>query len=232
MNTTIPPSPWPRRIVTYGAVWGAAQLLIILLAQPTPENGALAVAVMLSGTLTYTLYNTRDSWLPRLASDPLRNAFLLGVANATALEVMIVVVEKFLGAKGVAANPNLLLDLIITVPWYVVLVRSFVQVQHRRRFPPAVVLLLGAIYELGADGFVGGFDALLDPTYWLLLIFMAFWWFIPTYSALVLPPSWLIAKLPPPPPATTPAWRDALRPLLWLIPYSGYLLLLGVVFGG
>ena len=72
------------------------------------------------------------------------------------IETLFLVVEKIFGAVGIAAHPNLLLDLIMTMPWYIGMTWIFVRVQKDERFSPAAVLLLGAIYELGADGIVGG----------------------------------------------------------------------------
>ena len=91
-----------------------------------------------------------------LASNPARNAILLRINNAAIIETLFLIVEKAFGATGVAAHPNLLIDLLITMPWYIGMVWIFVKVQEEERFPLAAVLLLGAVYEMGADGIVGG----------------------------------------------------------------------------
>lgn len=59
------------------------------------------------------------------------------------------------------------------------------------------------------------------------------WWlFIPVYSSMLLPSAWLIEVAPRPESPTSPAWRDALLPLLWLIPFLVYVqVLLGVMTG-
>lgn len=112
-----------------------------------------------------------------------------------------------------------------------------------RRFSSATVLLLGGLYEVGADGFIGGGFAgdILGPAFYVMLPLLFFWLFIPVYSSMVLPPAWVIETLPRPaiqdiirpqrrwlrvfaPVPGRPAWRDALRPLLWLIPFVGYLI--------
>ncbi|MBD3337633.1 MAG: hypothetical protein GF353_00900 [Candidatus Lokiarchaeota archaeon] len=105
-----------------------------------------------------------------------------------------------------AAHSNLLIDLIITMPWYILLARSFVKIQNRQRFSKSKVLLLGGIYEIGADGFAGPFLGLLwgdylilNPFYWILIMTISFWQFILVYSSLVLPPVLILNETPTPP---------------------------------
>ena len=236
------PSPWPRRILRIGLVW-AAILILLMGAQQgaSPEDRTLAISISASGLYTLLLYRTRDRWLPRLAGHPLRNAMILGSANAAVIETLFLVVEKIMGAEGVAAHPNLIMDLLVTMPWYIGMVVIFVRVQHVRRFSPVIVLLLGGLYEIGADGFVGGAfgGSIFTPAFYLLIPAVFLWLFIPVYSSMVLPPAWVIATTPPPagpdplpsnrwlrllaPKSSGPAWRDAVRPLLWILPFVLYL---------
>ncbi len=245
----VSPSPWPRRIVWIGLVW-AVVLIVLSGAQEgaSPEDRTLAISIALSGVYTLLLKWSRPWWLPRLASRPLRNAMILGSVNAAVIETLFLVVEKIMGAEGVAAHPNLIMDLLLTMPWYIGMVIIFVRVQHGRRFAPAVVLMLGGLYEAGADGFVGGtFEgSIFTPAFYLLLPLVFLWMFIPVYSSMVLPPAWVIALAPSPtvesparnrwqrlldPKPSGPAWRDALRPLLWIAPFAIYLLIFLVIAG-
>ena len=223
---------WPRRVVCGGLAFAGVLLFFMYFGDDaTPEDKTLALSIFSSGLYTLLLVHTRQWWLPRLRHRPLRNAMLLGSINAAVIETLFLVIEKLLGAEGVAAHPNLLIDLLITMPWYIGMVIIFVRVQHRRRFSPWTVLLLGGVYEIGGDGLVGGLlsGSLFSPVYPLLLVGMMLWLFIPVYSSMVLPPAWLIETAPPAAAPASPAWRDALRPLLWLIPFLGYVLVLFVV---
>jgi len=228
------PSPWPRRILRLGLIW-AAILVVLMGAQrgASPEDRTTALSIALSGLYTVLLYRTRRRWLPRLASHPLRNAMILGSVNAAIIETVFLVVEKLMGVQGVAASPNLIVDLLLTMPWYIGMVILFVKVQHRRRFAPSIVLLLGGVYEIGADGLVGGgfSGELITPAALVLFPLVFLWLFIPVYSSMVLPPAWLVETIPPAPTPSTPAWRDAVRPLLWLAPFVVYLVLFLVVAG-
>lgn len=228
------PARWPRRLLRVLIVWAVIVQIIALNEEPTPENWTLTVSIILSGVYTLLLAITRRWWLDRAATRPLRSAMILGILNAALIETLFLVVERIFGAEGVAAHPNLLVDLLITMPWYVAMVIVFVRVQHRQRFAFPVVLLLGGIYELGADGLVGGGLAgtIFHPAAPLYLALFAYPAFIWVYSSMVLPPAWIIATMPAPhDPPPAPRWRDALRPMVWLIPFVIYLLVFLVIAG-
>ncbi|MEW5869899.1 MAG: hypothetical protein AB1894_11530 [Chloroflexota bacterium] len=164
------------------------------------------------------------------------NAILLGAFNAIVIETEFLLFEKIFCAEGIAAHPNLIVDLILTMPWYILMVFTFVKVQQHRRFSSATVLFLGGFYELGGDGIVGSLMGIFDGSfqlftleYWLMMAGMFLWVFIPVYSSMVLPPAWLIVTADPPKPPSTPAWSAALKPMLWLIPFTGYLIVIMLV---
>ena len=220
-------------IVGAGVLWAVVLLFVMVVSEPTPENKTLFVSIVLSGVYTVLLDWTRRWWLPRLAARPLRNAMALGIFNAALIETLFLVVQHAFGAEGVAANPNLVMDLVLTMPWYIGVVVIFVRVQHRRRFSYAVVWLLGGLYEMGADGLIGGVfeGTIFTWEGWVLLVTIAYWEFILVYSSLVLPPAWVIATSPPPPAPEGAPWRDAVRPLYWMLPFVVYLALVFVVGG-
>lgn len=96
---------------------------------------------------------------------------------------------------------------------------AFVRAQNRRRFSASTVLLLGPVYELGADGMEAqiivvpfGDSQLLDPTSWFVRLARTFWRYILVYSSMVLPPAWLVVYAEQPEVPGQAAWRDALRP--------------------
>lgn len=226
-------SPWPRRVVIIGVAWAMAALVFGTIKEPTPKALAVMVALPASGLYTLVLYATRRLWVPRLARRrPVRNAILLGIFNAAVVETFFLVMEKITGATGVAAHPNLLADLAITMPWYVPMIWTFVRVQNRRHFGAVTVLLLAGLYESGADGLLAGWllpvvtgkMAPLNLGFFLLLGGIMFWAFILCYSSFLLPPAWVLeaARAPgeSPAPPLPHAWRDALKPLFWLIPYA------------
>jgi hypothetical protein len=144
----------------------------------------------------------------------------------------LLALQTLFGAQGIAAHSNLLLDWLLTMPWYIGMVILFVRAQASFRFPAAIVLLLGGLYELGADGFVGGviIPTLMGETRnWIeyvgFIVLIVFWEFVLVYSSMVLPSAWVIEAAPPVAP-TTSVWRAALSPLMWLIPFTLYVVVL------
>ena len=226
------------KIAFWGSLWGGGFLLLVVILDPTPENLTLGAAIPLSGLYTWLLYQTRDRWIERLASKPFRNAVLLGSFNAAVIETLFLAVEKGFGASGVAAHPNLLVDLALTMPWYFGMVWIFVKIQRQERFPAGVVLLLGGIYELGADGILGGvlLPALMGSPpdlleFLILMLLGGFWQFIPVYSSMVLPPAWVLDSGLETSPLRHRKIARGFLPLLWLLPFSVYLFL-SLLFGG
>jgi len=227
------------KFVLGGIFWGVAFSFFAFFLEPTAENLTLAVSITLSGLYTGMLYLTRRVWLKRLSGKPVRNAILLGSFNAAVIETLFLMAEKVFGASGVAAHPNLLIDLLITMPWYIGLVWIFVKVQEKEHFPLAAVLLLGAVYEMGADGIVGG---VLAPAimgtpvnlieFLILGALFAFWQFIPVYSSIILPPAWVLESNLTPAESGKKRCRRAFLPLLLQIPFTLYLIVLMLFLDG
>lgn len=228
---------WWQWIITLGIAWGLLLTAFGAISSQTSEDTALMFAIWSAGIYTLLLRLTQKWWLPKISKHPVRNAFILGAFNAAVVETKFLFFEKVFGAENVAANPNLIIDLLMTMPWYILMCLTFVKVQNRWRFPAATVLFLGAIYELGADGIVGpllevfsGNFYLFSAEYWLQMMFF-FWAFILVYSSMLLPSSWLIEIMPAPEPRpSSPAWRAALKPMLWLIPFAFYVLAFVLIY--
>lgn len=220
-----------------GISWGLALMVVSALSDPTPENQTLAASIGAAGLYTLLLRASRRWWLPFLAKRPLRNATFFGIFNAALIETEFLVFEKFFGATGVAAHPNLLVDFLLTMPWYIGMVSIFVLIQYRHRFSAATVLFLGGVYEIGGDGVAGqvgelfgGNFQLFSLEYWAMIAFLFLWAFIPVYSSMVLPPSWVIASgQAPTSKLILPRGLAGLLPLAWLLPFIVYILLVLVV---
>ena len=219
-------------LVVAAAAWGCGWLLLLTLQTPTADGFARIVAVAATGLWTIAVYALRRGWWPLARRWPVAVATATGVAGGALVETLFWAVQRAYRVEGLATHPDLLVGLAITMPWYVLLVRSFVLAQRRRRFPLAQVLLLGALYRLGADAVVDGLllnGVLLRPEVWTALGVAWFWQFIVVYSPVVALPAVALAAEPAPVPARGRAWLDALRPLAWLLVYLGYVLLAAVV---
>ena len=215
------------------AVWGCGWLLLLTLQTPTADGFARIVAVAATGAWTLALYALRRRWRPLADRRPVALATALGVAGGALVETVFWATQHAYRVDGLATHPDLLIGLAITMPWYVLLVRSFVLAQRRRRFPLAQVLLLGALYRLGAYAIVDGLllnGVLLRSDVWTALGVAWFWQFIVVYSPVVALPAIAVGADPAPAVAADGrAWLDALRPLAWLLVYLGYVLAANVV---
>jgi hypothetical protein len=173
---------WPVRL---GWLWGALIPVLGAILEPSAENFALGMAIVLSGWYTVGWYLMRRWWRPRLSRRPLVSAVVLGAFNAAVIETLFLICQKLTGAQDIAAHPNLIIDLLI-----------FVRVQNRRRFAWPAVLLLGALYEMGADGVVAqiigllfGESQLFNLFWWVEMGIFSFWAFMLVYCR---PPGWSI----------------------------------------
>ena len=232
------PARWLLWVIIVGLLWGQFVLLIGTVKNPTPNNLTTFSAIETAGLYTLLLFLTRRAWLPILAKRPAFRAIMFGIFNAALIEAEFWAFERLFGGSGIAASSNLLLDWLLTMPWYIGMVILFVRGQTRSRFSPLLLLLLCGLYEAGSDGVVGGQVLpwisghpvpLLHA--WAFLLLIAFWEFIPVYSSMILPAAWVIAVTPMPDPPPQRRWRDALLPLAWLLPYTVYLVLVLIAIG-
>ena len=105
-------------LVVFGVTWGQIILISSAIREPTAHNLTLMLAIQTSGLYTLILYLLRGYWMPWLIKRPLSNAVWLGIFNAASIETLFWGIQKMLGATDVAAHPNLLVDLALTMPWY------------------------------------------------------------------------------------------------------------------
>ncbi|MCB2178620.1 hypothetical protein KQH61_04310 [bacterium] len=223
-----------RWLLIIGVAWGQVALGFSLISDHSPETLTLFFSIELSGLYTYLLYRNRHRWMPRFAAKPFRGAVLVGIFNAVVIETLFLVIEKIFGAQGVAAHPNLLIDLALTMPWYIGMVYFFARIQERYQYSDAAVLLIGGVFELGADGIVGGqvmpilFGTVVNLVQnWIFLLLISLWQFILVYSSMLLPVAWLLNDKPE---ASYRKWIRWSRPLLWLIPFTVYLIAVMLIF--
>lgn len=147
----------------------------------------------------------------------------VGSLGAAWVETVFWAFEKITGAQGVAADPNLVIDLLFTMPWYVMMITMLWLTHRRFRYPWTTVALLGGLYDLFADGILGGVlgGAMTGPEYLFQIVFLYSGTFLIAYSTIVLPPVWLFPMDDAP--YTGPRWKRAggmLLPLLPLLPYG------------
>lgn len=80
---------------------------------------------------------------------------LFGSLGAVVVETIFWAVERAIGSVGVAAHPNLFIDLAVLMPWYIAMITIFWFANKKCGFSWQTTMLLGGLYELAADGIVG-----------------------------------------------------------------------------
>ncbi|MBU7033345.1 MAG: hypothetical protein HXS53_12510 [Theionarchaea archaeon] len=200
-------------------------LLSIWICGESVNDRTVAISALVCGMSSCLFWKNREkikskwnsSWSTR------KSFIIIGSLGAVWVETVFWFFETLLGATGVAASPNLLLDLLVTMPWYIMMVSLLFTAQTRYSYSYTEILLFGGIYELGADGIFG--QVLEGMTGGgLLLVWYLIPLFVIVYSFIVLPPTYLMrneiesirnASME----KRTHRILSGLLPLLGLIPY-------------
>ncbi|MFL7794357.1 MAG: hypothetical protein AB8I69_19600 [Anaerolineae bacterium] len=244
MDTIEPASVPKKRAGCWRMTWQRA-LIALLVAEVTivelvmmfqePKAQTVAVSAFVCGLTTMTfrlaIHGARRFWKPPQIHGCLSGLLFvsMGSLGAAWVETVFWAFEKVFAVQGIAAHPNLIVDLLATMPWYVAMVTVLWCVHRRYRYHWTTVALLGVLYEMGGDGILGQIlqGGPLDPAYIAQLLFICPGIFLLTYSPMVLPPVWLFPMDDEP--YTGPHWQrvaGAFLPLLPLIPYGLIVILL------
>jgi hypothetical protein len=196
------------------------------------NDRTVAVSALVCGGSTFLFWSYKKRISIKSSLSPRVKFVLIGGLGAVWAEFVFWFFEKVFGASGVAASPVLALDLLVTMPWYIMMLFLLFKVETKYHYSYTEILLLGGLYELGADGIFGQVLEGLTLS-GLFLVVMVVPLFVIVYSIMVLPPSYLlrdeINRIRETTPQGTHKYRYALLPLLGLIPYflMGFLVLMG-----
>ncbi|MFQ5871659.1 MAG: hypothetical protein ACE5IB_05840, partial [Candidatus Geothermarchaeales archaeon] len=179
--------------------WLSSVAFVIALSTLTGGANELTVALstFVCGITTLVFWLSRDRLVElsgRWKTRPGLKFVLAGALGAAWVEFVFWGFERVLGAEGIAASPDLLVDYVATMPWYLMMLALLWRVVNRYRYSPGEILFLGGIYELGADG-------LFAPTFAGQLTFSGLMatlavvpLFVVVYSPMVLPPVYLLSR--------------------------------------
>jgi len=161
------------------------------------NDRTVSISTLFSGLSTFVFWCYRKKIAPiikRWSAAPRTKFILIGSFGAVWIEFIFWLFEKIFGAIGVAASPNFILDLIATMPWYILMIVLLWRIELSYEYTFTELLLLGGVYELGADGFIGSF---LEGTFSLsaiLMILLVIPLFVVVYSFMILPCSSLLKE--------------------------------------
>ena len=185
-----------RRMIVF-FVWFLIIMFLILawIAGESSSDRTVGVSALVCGGSTFLFWNYREKIRKqyRITWSPRKEFVFVGSLGAVWAECVFWFFEKWFGAGGVAASPHLVLDLVITMPWYVIMLFLLYKVETVYHYTFTEILLLGGLYELGADGLFGQvLEGLTVPN--LILTVAVFPLFVVVYSVIVLPPTFLLRE--------------------------------------
>ena len=166
--------------------WGG---VVFVKTQTNAIVGAISIVCCGLSSLIFWL---KSGWLvervEKWEARPGLKFFLFGSLGAIWVESLFWFFEKLFNTTGVAANPNLLLDLLGTMPWYMMMVALVWFIHKRYSYTLVEMAFLGGYYEfISPDGVMA---ALISGQYFnLLLLPIMIPMYMLVYSYIVLPPT-------------------------------------------
>lgn len=180
---------WARKVL---AVWMSGWILLELsnLFRGNAHDRVVAYSLFICAGTTVAVWAYRDeltSWARKWNATSRTKFIVLGSLGAAFAEYVFWQMEKLHGITGVAASPDLAVDLLVTMPWYIMMIALLWKVQTRNKYSFAELFVLGGVYELGADGLVGSvmsgtFSAITIPSLIALIPFFSL-----VYAVMVIP---------------------------------------------
>lgn len=154
------------------------------------HDRVVALSLFTCASCTVAIWACRDLLIVRVKkwmASPRTKFIIIGSLGAAWVEYVFWQFERIFGITGVAANPNLAIDLLATMPWYIMMVALLWRVQSRHGYSFAELFVLGGIYELGADGIVGSLMGKAFTIWTLPVITVLIPMFSLAYSFMVIP---------------------------------------------
>jgi hypothetical protein len=192
-----------------------------------------ALSTFLFWTCRAPLRRLAGGWRLR----PVAKFLLIGGLGAVWAEFIYWGYQEAFGITGVAANANFWLDLLVTMPWYLLMLAILWRVVTRHAYSFRELLVFGGIYDMCADGalrqIIGGVASLKAA----LLDVAALPMFVFAYSFIVLPACVLVwdditSIREARPPRKGNRYLYGLLPAAGLIPYAIVLFGIGMVAKG
>jgi len=202
--------------------------LIGLFTDPASKTVAVCYFICIIIVITF-LFKMKNEKKQKESQKISLRFILFGSIAAALVEILFWAVELLVGSEGVAAHPNILVDLALLMPWYTSMITLFWFANKKCGFSFRTTFLLGGLYEFVADGIVGhilGGNAITIeyiitlPLFFGVFVFVYFpmlamplkFYNIVHESNIIIPP---FKKL-----------LYALLPMVTLLPYSFFYLLI------
>jgi hypothetical protein len=174
-------------------------LIIAWLGGGDLNNRAVAVATLTCGLLAFVFWTFGQPLINYIVLRPWPKwlkVLTVGLSGAIVIETVFWFWEKVIGAVGVSVSSNLLISIALTLPVYIMFLLLFWWIQKKYHYTTSEILVLGGIYQLGAETVMG--TMFQGSLVWGLVygtiglpIFMI------VYSAMMLPLAMLVKMIRP-----------------------------------
>jgi hypothetical protein len=137
-------------------------LCIYWIVYGTPENKNVAWASLFCGVLTLIFYYSKKytfNFFNKFKLSNCQKFIFVAFICALLLETIFWFFFKIFNSQGVLAHNVLWKNYLLTMPWYFSMIFIFYFVQKKYLFSFWEIFILGGIYQLGADGFIGSLFA-------------------------------------------------------------------------
>lgn len=240
-ETPLPPKKpvkWLQVIVIIGMISGLTISILGAAYNNTIENLTMLMVILFSGIYSLFLFLSRKLWVKLVTEgNAEKNVTIFAIANAFFIIFIGMFNERLIkstsGSVSISSNFNLL----TSIPWLIGIILIFVPIQKKQRFSWMIVLILSGCYEFVLETvqngilipFLSGQSINFLNTISDLLV-LGFWQFVVLYSPIYLVIYWTFDYLPVSEKEKKKTGWDALKPLLWIFPYSIYFLILFLLF--
>jgi hypothetical protein len=161
------------------------------------QDTLIAFSVIICGFSTMVFWvfrNKLKNLIQRWGTTSKLKFLILGGLGAVYVETIFWAIEKLANYEGLAAHPNLLIDLLITMPWYITMTFLLYNIETKQKYSYLEILILGDIYDFFADGIIGTVFQGSFSSITLFLLIIIFPIFLITYSFIVFIPSYALEE--------------------------------------
>jgi len=157
-----------------------------------------ALGALMAGISTIIFWHYKkklEQKLKKLSLSTKQKFILIGSLAAAWVEIEFWIIERISGVSGIAASSSLFLDLLVTMPWYIIMTFFLWKVVTKYSYSIYEILIYGGIYDLFADGIFGTIIKVgYFPTQHIISLLISLPVFVFVYSFIVVLPVQLLRQ--------------------------------------
>jgi len=173
-------------------IWTIIAFILIFSGDLQSLLAGIGVSISALSTLIFWLFREKIFFKKQNDKNYTKWKYILiGSLGAFWVELEFWILEKLTGVS-LAADPNLLINMLVMMPWYIAMIATLWYVSNKSEYSYFEILLFGGIYDFFADGIIGSIFSGLFNFEILLLLLIIFPEFVMCYSFMVIPPTFYL----------------------------------------